>query len=67
MEKTITLAGQQFNLATTYDGDSQYHVQLRNGEQVLHSFKIAAETEQDVIPAAMAHLQADLAMGNLQL
>jgi len=67
MERTITINGREMHFATTYDGDSQYHVQVSEGDRPVHAFKIAADKEADVFVAAVAHLKADLELGNVKL
>ncbi|HZG13926.1 MAG TPA: hypothetical protein VE710_02790 [Candidatus Bathyarchaeia archaeon] len=67
MERNMNVNGREINFATTYDGDSQYNVQVRSGEKVITMYKIAAETENEVFPAALAHLKADVEMGNVNL
>ncbi|WP_308471724.1 hypothetical protein [Brevibacillus laterosporus] len=67
VEKSMNVNGREFHFATTYDGDSQYDVQVHSGKKIVSSFKIYAESEQDVFPAALAHMESDIEMGNLQL
>ncbi|MDN9009699.1 hypothetical protein [Brevibacillus laterosporus] len=67
MEKNLNVNGREYRFATTYDGDSQYNVQVCSKEKIVSSFKIYAESEQDVFPAALAHMESDIEMGNLQL
>jgi hypothetical protein len=67
LERNMTVNGRELNFATTYDGDSQYNVQVRSGDKLVTMFKIAADSESDVFPAALAHLQADMEMGNVKL
>ncbi len=67
MEKNMSVNGREFNFATTYDGDSQYHVRVRSGEKLVTTFKIAADKEEDVFEAAAAHVKADIEMGNLNV
>ncbi|QRG65330.1 hypothetical protein [Brevibacillus choshinensis] len=67
MERNMSVNGREFNFATTYDGDSQYNVQVRSGNKVVTMFKIAADSESDVFDAALAHFSADVEMGNIQL
>lgn len=67
MEKNMKVNGRELNFATTYDGDSQYNVQVRSGEKLITMFKIAADSEEDVFPAALAHVNSDLEMGNITL
>lgn len=56
--------GNDYLFSTTYDGDSQYHVEVRSGEHVIAAFKIAAASERDVFEAAAAHFSAGREMGN---
>jgi hypothetical protein len=67
MEKNMMVNGRELNVATTYDGDSQYNVQVRSGEKVVATFKISAESENEVFPAALAHITSEVEMGNLKL
>lgn len=67
MEKSLHVNGREFHFATTYDGDSQYDVQVRSGQKIVSSFKIYAESERDVFPAALAHMESDIEMGNMQV
>ncbi|RNB91695.1 hypothetical protein EDM56_02760 [Brevibacillus fluminis] len=67
VEQNIEVNGRELNFATTYDGDSQYNVQVRSGEKVVTMFKIAADEENDVFTAALAHVKADIEMGNLKI
>ncbi|USG68104.1 hypothetical protein NDK47_12810 [Brevibacillus ruminantium] len=67
MEQCIEVKGREYQFATTYDGDSQYNVQVRSGDKLITMFKIAAETEEEAFPAAMAHFQSDIEMGNIQV
>lgn len=67
MERIQNVNGRALHFATTYDGDSQYHVQVRDGDKLITTFKIAAESEADVFEAAVAHLNADIEMGNVQM
>ncbi|QQE76297.1 hypothetical protein KDJ56_10435 [Brevibacillus composti] len=67
MEQYMEVNGREYQFATTYDGDAQYNVQVRSGDKLITMFKIAAETEEEVFPAAKAHFQADVEMGNIQL
>ncbi|MFY0544281.1 hypothetical protein [Brevibacillus sp. H7] len=67
MERKLTVNGREYHFATTYDGDSQYNVQVRSGDKLVTMFKIAADSESDVFPAALAHFQADMEMGNVKL
>lgn len=59
--------GRELNFATTYDGDSQYNVKVCSGDKIVTMFKIAADEENDVFPAALAHVKADIEMGNLNI
>jgi hypothetical protein len=67
MERNMTVNGRELQFATSYDGDSQYNVQVRSGDKLITTFKIAAETERDVFAAARAHLLADIETGNVKL
>lgn len=67
MERKINVNGREYHFATTYDGDSQYNVQVRSGGKVVTMFKIAAESEEDVFDAAQAHFSADVEMGNINV
>ncbi|MGG3882790.1 hypothetical protein [Brevibacillus panacihumi] len=67
MERKINVNGREYYFATTYDGDSQYNVQVRSGGKVVSMFKIAAESEEDVFDAAQAHFSADVEMGNINV
>ncbi|MFM1650987.1 hypothetical protein ACI7RC_02670 [Brevibacillus sp. B_LB10_24] len=67
MERNMKVNGRELNFATTYDGDSQYDVQVRSGEKIVTRFKIAAEREQDVFKAALAHVESDIQMGNVDI
>jgi hypothetical protein len=67
MERNMTVNGRELQFATTYDGDSQYNVQVRSGDKMISKFKIAADSERDVFEAARAHLLADIEMGNVKL
>lgn len=67
MEQNINVNGRDYNFATTYDGDSQYNVQVRSGNKVITMFKISAESESDVFDAARAHFTADVEMGNINV
>ncbi len=67
MERNLTVNGRELNFATTYDGDSQYNVQVRSGDKLITMFKISADEESDVFEAALAHLHADIEMGNVKL
>lgn len=67
MERNMNVNGRELNFATTYDGDSQYNVQVRSGEKVITMYKVSADSENDVFPAALAHLQADIEMGNVKI
>lgn len=67
MEKNMNVNGRDLNFATTYDGDSQYNVQVRSGDKLITMFKIAAEAESEVFDAALAHVNADIEIGNLNL
>ncbi|RNB73335.1 hypothetical protein EDM52_12580 [Brevibacillus invocatus] len=67
VERKLNVNGREYNFASTYDGDSQYHVQVRSGAKVVTSFKIAAESEEEVFDAARAHFSADVEMGNIQV
>lgn len=65
MERKINVNGREYHFAATYDGDSQYNVEVRSGNKVVTMFKIAAESESDVFAAALAHFSADVEMGNI--
>jgi len=67
VERNINVNGREYHFATTYDGDSQYNVQVRSGGKVVTMFKIAAESEEDVFDAAQAHFSADVEMGNINV
>jgi len=67
VERKLNVNGREYEFATTYDGDSQYNVQVRSGEKVVTMFKIAAESEEDVFDAAKAHFSADVEMGNINV
>jgi hypothetical protein len=67
MERNISVNGRELNFATTYDGDSQYNVQVRSGEKVVTMFKVAATKESDVFEEAAARLKADIEMGNVKI
>ena len=65
MEKDIEVYGKSFRFETTYDGDSQYNVQVRSGEKVITSFKVSAEDEQELYESAAAHFKADIDLRNV--
>ncbi|NRR00895.1 hypothetical protein HP570_01420 [Brevibacillus sp. RS1.1] len=65
MERTIQVNGEDYHFESTYDGDSQYNVQVRCGKKVVSSFKISAGSESEVFEAARAHFSADKELGNL--
>lgn len=67
MERNMQINGREYNFATTYDGDSQYNVQVRSGNKVVTMFKIAADSESEVFDAARAHFSADVEMGNIDV
>ncbi|MGG1661231.1 hypothetical protein [Brevibacillus sp. NRS-1366] len=67
MERNINVNGRDYNFATTYDGDSQYNVQVRSGNKVVTMFKISAESESDVFDAAQARFSADVELGNINV
>ncbi|WP_139488760.1 hypothetical protein [Brevibacillus dissolubilis] len=67
MEKTMEVNGRQLNFATTYDGDSQYNVQVRSGEKLITQFKVSADHESDVYEEALAEVKANIELGNLKL
>jgi hypothetical protein len=67
MERNMMVNGRELNFATTYDGDSQYHVQVRSGEKVISMFKVSAEKESDVLSTALARFKADVELGNVKL
>lgn len=67
VERNVSVNGREYNFATTYDGDSQYNVQVRSGNKVVAMFKIAAESESEVFDAALAHFTADVEMGNINV
>ncbi len=67
MEKDMQVNGKQLTFATTYDGDSQYNVEVTCGKETLATFKIAAEEENDVFTAALAHVNAEIELGNVKL
>lgn len=67
MERNMDVNGRELNFATTYDGDSQYNVQVRSGEKLITNLKVAADNENDVFPAALAQLQADIDLGNIKV
>ncbi|WP_183187572.1 hypothetical protein [Brevibacillus panacihumi] len=67
MERNMNVNGREYHFATTYDGDSQYNVQVRSGDKVVTMFKIAAESEEEVFDAAKAHFSADVEMGNINV
>ena len=67
VERNMNVNGREYNFATTYDGDSQYNVQVRSGNKVVTMFKISAESESEVFDAAIAHFSADIEMGNLNV
>ncbi|WP_019119284.1 hypothetical protein [Brevibacillus massiliensis] len=67
MERNMKVNGRELTFATTYDGDSQYDVQVRSGEKVVTRFKIAADREEDVFEAALAHVKSDIQMGNVDI
>jgi hypothetical protein len=67
MEKNMNVNGRELNFATTYDGDSQYNVQVRSGDKLIAMFKVAATKESDVFEEALAHVKADIEMGNLKI
>ena len=67
MEKNMMVNGRELNFASTYDGDAQYNVQVRSGEKVLAMFKVSAESENEVFPAALAYVQSYIEMGNLKI
>ncbi|RNB73554.1 hypothetical protein EDM59_03835 [Brevibacillus nitrificans] len=67
VERNMNVNGREYNFATTYDGDSQYNVQVRSGNKVVTMFKIAADSESDVFDAALAHFSADVEMGNINV
>lgn len=66
MERTIQVNGEDYQFESTYDGDSQYNVQVRCGKKVVSSFKISAGSENEVFEAAHAHFLADRELGNLE-
>lgn len=63
----MNVNGREINFATTYDGDSQYNVQVRSGEKVIMMYKVSAESENEVFPAALANLKADIELGNVKI
>ncbi len=63
----MNVNGRELNFATTYDGDAQYNVQVRSGEKVIMMYKVSAESEEEVFPAALANLKADIEMGNVKI
>lgn len=67
MEQRIKVNDRELNFATTYDGDSQYNVQVRSGEKLITMFKIAADDESEVFDAALAHVKADIELGHLKI
>jgi hypothetical protein len=67
MERTMSVNGRAYQFATTYDGDSQYNVQVHSGDKLISMFKVAAESEQDVFDAALARFKADVEMGNVNV
>ncbi|RNB74051.1 hypothetical protein EDM58_20330 [Brevibacillus panacihumi] len=67
VERNMNVNGREYHFATTYDGDSQYNVQVRSGDKVVTMFKIAAESEEEVFDAAKAHFSADVEMGNINV
>ncbi|CAJ1002600.1 MULTISPECIES: hypothetical protein [Bacillales] len=67
MERTINVNGSAYTFSATYDGDSQYNVQVHSGDKLITMFKVAAESEQDVFAAAQARFKADVDIGNVKL
>ncbi|WP_206529690.1 hypothetical protein [Brevibacillus sp. SYP-B805] len=67
MERNMMVNGRVLNFATTYDGDSQYNVQVRSGEKVISMFKVSADQESDVFESALARFKADVEVGNVKL
>lgn len=63
----MSVNGREYHFASTYDGDAQYDVQVRSGNKVVTTFKIAAESEEEVFNAARAHFSADVELGNIQV
>ncbi|WP_346015095.1 hypothetical protein, partial [Anoxybacillus sp. LAT27] len=67
MERTMSVNGSAYQFAATYDGDSQYNVQVHSGDKLITMFKVAAESEQDVFDAALARFKADVELGNVKV
>jgi hypothetical protein len=67
MERTMSVNGSAYQFAATYDGDSQYNVQVHIGDKLITMFKVAAESEQDVFDAALARFKADVELGNVKV
>ncbi|UFJ42295.1 hypothetical protein LOK74_07340 [Brevibacillus humidisoli] len=67
MERTIAINGRPLLVATTYDGDSQYHVQIKDGDKLITEYKVAATQESDVFTEAQALVEADIELGNLKM
>ena len=66
MERTMSVNGNEYQFDATYDGDAQYNVEVRNGDKVISTFKIAAESEQELFEAAAARFSADMELGNIE-
>ncbi|WP_232699399.1 hypothetical protein [Brevibacillus daliensis] len=67
MEKTLHVDGHELHFATTCDGDSQYHVEVHHLNKLLSAFAVSAASESEVFPKAIAHVEADLDIGNITL
>ncbi|WP_421617692.1 hypothetical protein ACAF76_009520 [Brevibacillus sp. TJ4] len=66
MERTTSINGQEYQFTATYDGDAQYHVEVRSDDQVVSTFTMAAESENELFEAAVAHFTADVELGNIK-
>ncbi|MBG9565856.1 hypothetical protein ABE205_02095 [Brevibacillus agri] len=66
VEGNIQVNGKDYQCECTYDGDSQYNVQVRNGKKVVANYKISAGSEGEVLESARAHFAADVELGNVQ-
>lgn len=67
MEKNLNVNGRVYNFAATYDGDSQYHVEVRSGQKIITAYSIAADKEEHAFEKAAAQMKANIEMGNLNV
>ncbi|MGN7470422.1 hypothetical protein [Brevibacillus sp. SAFN-007a] len=65
VEGTIQVNGKDYRCECTYDGDSQYNVQVRDGKQVVATYKVSAGAEGEVLESARARFAADVEVGNV--